>query len=115
MGDGQIRLSESLICWHVGDLQGYTAPRRNHHHRRAVVSSLVTSVYVRLRSSVFVLMFWSRSRTLTVFGELLSQLLKIRRFEGWREDRACPGLEEIIGLRWCGACMVASIDPTAYR
>jgi len=47
-----------------------------------VASSLVSSVYVRLRSGVFALMRWRRSRTSTVFDERLSQLLKIgsRRF-----------------------------------
>jgi hypothetical protein len=44
-----------------------------------VVSSLVSSVYVRLRSLVFGLMRRCRSRTLTVFGELSSSLLKIGR------------------------------------
>jgi hypothetical protein len=44
-----------------------------------VVSSLVSSVHVRLRSLVFGLMQRCRSRTLTVFGELLSRLLKIGR------------------------------------
>jgi hypothetical protein len=44
-----------------------------------VVSSLVSSAYVRLRSLVFGLMQRCRSRTLTVFGELLSKLLKIGR------------------------------------
>jgi hypothetical protein len=44
-----------------------------------VVSSLVSSVYVRPRSLVFGLMRQCRSRTLTVFGELLSRLLKIGR------------------------------------
>jgi hypothetical protein len=43
------------------------------------VSSLVSSVYVRLRSLVFGSMQRCRSRTSTVFGELLSQLLKIGR------------------------------------
>jgi hypothetical protein len=44
-----------------------------------LVSSLVSSVYVRLRSLVFGLMRRCRSRTLTVFGGLLSRLLKIGR------------------------------------
>jgi hypothetical protein len=44
-----------------------------------VVSSLVSSVYVRLRSSVFELVLRCRSRTSALFGELLSQLLKIGR------------------------------------
>jgi hypothetical protein len=44
-----------------------------------VVSSLVSSVYVRLRSLVFGLIRRCRSRTLTVFGELLSRVLKIGR------------------------------------
>jgi hypothetical protein len=39
--------------------------------RALVVSSLVSFVY-RLCSSVFGSMCWRRSRTLTVFGELLS-------------------------------------------
>jgi hypothetical protein len=46
-----------------------------------VVSSLVSSACVRLRSWVFGLMRQCRSRTLTVFGELLSRLLKIGRLE----------------------------------
>lgn len=37
-----------------------------------VVSSLVSFIYVRLRSSVFGSMCRRRSRTLAVFGELLS-------------------------------------------
>ena len=44
-----------------------------------VVSSLVSSAYVRLRSLVSDRMQHCRSRTLTGFGELLSQLLKIGR------------------------------------
>jgi hypothetical protein len=44
-----------------------------------MVSSLVSSVYVRLRSLVFGLMLRCRSRTLTVLGELLSRLLKTGR------------------------------------
>ena len=48
-------------------------------NRALVVSSLVSSIYVRLRSSVFAPTDWRRSRTLTVFGELLSQVLKIGR------------------------------------
>jgi hypothetical protein len=44
-----------------------------------VVSSLVSSVYVRLRSSVSGSMRRCRSWTLTVFGELLFLLLKIGR------------------------------------
>jgi hypothetical protein len=38
---------------------------------RAVVLSLVSSIYVRLRSLIFKSMWQCRSRTLTVFGELL--------------------------------------------
>jgi hypothetical protein len=54
--------------------------RRSERGNRAlVVSFLVSSVYVRLRSSVFKSMRRCRSRTLTVSGELLSQLLKIGR------------------------------------
>lgn len=52
------------------------SPRGN---RVLVVSSLVSSIYVRVRSSVFNSMCWRRSRTLTVFGELLSRVLKIGR------------------------------------
>jgi hypothetical protein len=44
-----------------------------------VVSSLVSSVYVRQRSLVFESRQPCRSRTLTVFGELLSRVLKIGR------------------------------------
>jgi hypothetical protein len=50
-----------------------------HHERRSaqgsralVVLSLVSSIYVRLRSSVFGSICLRRSRTLTAFGELLS-------------------------------------------
>jgi hypothetical protein len=59
-----------------------TPPRRRLRpgkRKPLVVSSLVSSVYVRLRSLVFGLMRRCRSRTLTVFGELLSRLLKIGR------------------------------------
>jgi hypothetical protein len=56
-----------------------TAPDTHHHERRSaqdrravMVSSLVSFIYVRLRSSVFGSMCWRRSRTLTVFGELSS-------------------------------------------
>jgi hypothetical protein len=44
-----------------------------------VVSSLVSFAYVRPRSLVFGLMRRCRSRTSTVFGELLSRVLKIGR------------------------------------
>jgi hypothetical protein len=44
-----------------------------------VVSSLVSSVYVRLGSLAFESMRKYRSRTRALFGELLSQLLKIGR------------------------------------
>jgi hypothetical protein len=44
-----------------------------------VVSSLASFVYVRLHSLVFELMRRRRSRTLTVFGELLSRVLRIGR------------------------------------
>ena len=47
--------------------------------RAVVVLSLVSSIYVHLRSSVFGSMCWPTSRTLTVFGELLSRALKIGR------------------------------------
>jgi hypothetical protein len=43
----------------------------------ATEALVVSSTYVHLRTSVFVTMFWHRLRTLTVFGELLSQLLQI--------------------------------------
>src|SRR5947209_12526862 len=59
-----------------------------------VVSSLVSSVYVRLHSLVFGLMRRCRSRTLTVFGELLSRLLKIGRSavrpRPWPPYLTCP-------------------------
>ena len=44
-----------------------------------VVSSLVSSIYVRLHSPAFKSTRRPRPRTLTAFGELLSQLLKIGR------------------------------------
>ena len=55
---------------------------------RVVVSSLVSSVYVRLRSLVFKLTGPCRSRTLTVFGELLSQPLKSERSAIYSHSRA---------------------------
>ena len=63
-----------------------------------MVSSLVSSVYVRLRSLVFGLMQRCRSWTLTVFGELLSRLLKIGRsaFGTALVVTSCPSL----GLYW---------------
>jgi hypothetical protein len=57
-----------------------------------VVSSLVSSVYVRRRSLMFRLMRQSRSRTLTVFDELLSRLLKIgRSIPAWGVNRTLRG------------------------
>jgi hypothetical protein len=56
---------------------------RSERHARErggiVVSSLVSFVYVRLRSLASGLMRRCRSRTLTLFGELLSRLLKSGR------------------------------------
>jgi len=88
---GQRRLSlvmiRSGVRFHEGGINylipcpspaGLHRAATNHHHRRVVVSS----VYVRPRSSVFVSMFWPRLRTLTVFGELLSQPLKNRKVGG---------------------------------
>ncbi len=57
----------------------YNEQRSPRGNGTLVVSSLVSSVYVRLRSLVFGRMRRCRSRTLTVFGELLSLLLKIGR------------------------------------
>ena len=88
---------------------GSSVPLVSHHHKRRsargnrvlVVSSLVSSIYARLGSSVFgSSICCRRSRTLTVFGELLSRVLKIGR---WAVDPA-PGHR--FGERRCPSKMI---------
>jgi hypothetical protein len=73
-GAGRARLCSVL-------LRGVPSPRAKvpRSNGALVVSSLVSSVYVRLGSLVFDRMWRCRSRTLTAFGERLSRLLKIGR------------------------------------
>jgi hypothetical protein len=73
-----------------------------------VVSSLVSSVYVRLGSLAFESMRKCRSRTRAFFGELLSQLLKIgrsairsRALAGHQRRHRCPR-QRVAHAQHCG-------------
>jgi len=71
-------ITERLRCNGIGSRDTPTSPRRDNKALSGLI--LVSSVYVRLRSSVFRLIRRRRSRTLTVVGDPLSQLLKIGRW-----------------------------------
>jgi len=77
-----VHLGQTYWCSEIG-LTASPNPPPDEGLREAtdalVVSSLVSFVYVRLGSLAFESMRKCRSRTRALFGELLSQLLKIGR------------------------------------